>query len=84
MVYCERYFSRWFTGGGIENDVFENLILVTHNWLKLPVPLRPRKKIQVEWINGFPAAENPAAVHFKKAGYEQDGKNLVLWPSALI
>ncbi len=83
VLYCERYLSRWYTFGHLDEVDFESLVRLTHDRLRLPEPLRPRKKIDVETINGVPAAESPHAGSFLNAGYEADGSNLVLWPSAL-
>jgi len=82
-LYCERYFSRWYTFGHLDEVDFERLVRLTHERLRLPEPFRPRRKIDVETINGAPASESPHAGIFLKAGYETDGSHLVLWPSAL-
>ena len=82
-VYCERYFSRWFTTDDLEEEDLAELIMLTRNWLMLPEPYRPKKKIRVEMVNGIAAADSHSAGRFMQAGFEKDGTNLVLWPSAL-
>ncbi len=83
VLYCERYFARWFILADMSGEEFEKVVKLTRNRQILPEPFRPKKKIKVESINGMPAAESPFAKHFMHAGYEKDGSYLVLWPSAL-
>jgi hypothetical protein len=82
-MYCERYFARWYVFIKLSGEEFEGLVKLTRNRQILPEPFRPRKKIEVETINGVPAVESPFVKHFIRAGYEKDGTRLVLWPSAL-
>jgi ATP-dependent Lhr-like helicase len=83
IVYTENFFSRWFTTQGVNGDDLGGIVALTRNWLKMPEPLRTKRKIVVEHINRVPAAASPLISAFLSVGYEQDGTNLILWPSAL-
>jgi ATP-dependent Lhr-like helicase len=54
-----------------------------HQNLKMPYPLKPGTRFEIQQINNHPAAESPFADHLLKTGFEKDGAKLVLWPSAM-
>ncbi len=83
IVYTENFFTRWFTAQQVSGHDLDGIIMLTKNWLKMPEPFRPKRKIVVEHIDRVPAGASPLVAAFQSAGYEQDGTSVILWPSAL-
>jgi ATP-dependent Lhr-like helicase len=52
-------------------------------YLKMPYPIRPVKRIEIHQINNLPATASPLAPHLLETGFEKDGAHLVLWPSGV-
>ncbi|NOY59965.1 MAG: hypothetical protein GXO75_13695 [Calditrichaeota bacterium] len=83
MVYSENFGNRLWTCEQFKAEHLADLIEALKIWLKLPEPLRPRKKLEIAFIDENPAAKSPFAPEFFRNGFETDGNKLVLWPSAL-
>lgn len=84
IAYSENYGRRlWFMQGfGI--DWLPAMIEQLKNWLRLPADLRPRQKLTIASIDGQPAAHHTLHQTFLQAGFELSGRQLVLWPSAVL
>ena len=82
IVYSERYFRRLFVVDDFSQSSWTKLTRILQCYLKMPVPLRPANRIEIQQINNQPAASSPFAVYLLKTGFEMDGISLVLWPSA--
>jgi len=52
-------------------------------WLRLPDPIRPRKRIEIASVDDAPAAASPMATALLRHGFEIEGEKLALWPSAV-
>ncbi len=83
VFYCENYGARLTALTKIEDHHLMAVIDLLKNWLRLPETLRPRKRLEIESIDGQAASEHPWHKDFVKGGFEQDRKKLVLWPSAV-
>jgi Fe2+ transport system protein FeoA len=51
--------------------------------MRLPASLKQKRKIIIEMINGKPATYWEYKSILLSMGFEEDGKNLVLWPSGV-
>jgi hypothetical protein len=83
MVYAENYGNRLCSLAGATEDQLAAALACLRQFLLLPEPLRPRKRIEIETWNGLPAANTPAAVWLQQHGFEKEGQSMVLWPSRL-
>ncbi len=83
ILYSERYFQRFFVLVDFPQYTWEKLTRMLQTYLKMPYPLKPGNRIEIQQINNHPAAESPFAGHLLKTGFEKDGAKLVLWPSAM-
>jgi hypothetical protein len=83
VVYAESYGSRlWSLAGATEEQLAASLACL-REFLLLPEPLRPRKRIEVESWNDAPIIDSPAATWLEKHGFEKEEHKMVLWPSGL-
>lgn len=82
ILYCERYFQRLFVLDDIPQHTWKKLARLLQSYLKMPYPLKPRNRFEIQQIDNHPAATSPFAVHLLKTGFEKDGAQLVLWPSS--
>jgi ATP-dependent Lhr-like helicase len=81
VVYAENYGSRlWSLAGATEEQLAASLACL-RQFLLLPEPLRPRKRIEVEMWNGAVVAATPAAEWLQRHGFEKEEQKMVLWPS---
>lgn len=83
LLYLENYGSRIFTTNKTTLELCVEFPEYVKNWLRLPEPIRPRKKIEILQIDGVDAARHELATVLIKKGFEMDGETLVLWPSNL-
>jgi ATP-dependent Lhr-like helicase len=81
--YSENYGSRLWLSAAANEFQGETIAGLLKSFLLLPSDLRPRSRLQVEQIDGIAAAEHPAAGILRANKFEQEGKMLVLWPSAV-
>ncbi len=83
VVYAENYGSRlWSLAGAAEEQLVTSLACL-RQFLLLPEPLRPRRRIEVESWNGTPVTATPAAEWLQRHGFEKEEDKMVLWPSRL-
>ncbi len=83
IVYSERYFQRLFVVDDFSQASCTKLTRILQSYLKMPFPFKPANRIEIQQINNQPAASSPFAVYLLKTGFEMDGTNLILWPSAI-
>jgi ATP-dependent helicase Lhr and Lhr-like helicase len=83
LVYLENFALRLWTLRGVAPSHLQALAGQIKNWLRLPEPYRPRKKIEIAQINGCPASSSRYAENFTGQDFEIDGDSLVLWPSKI-
>jgi ATP-dependent Lhr-like helicase len=83
VLYGENFFDRLSITGDLSEDDFVNIAQFFKAWLKLPSTLRSKNHIEINQINDTAAALSKYADQFLTIGYEKDGNNLVLWPSAI-
>jgi len=83
VIYLENFGNRlWFLK--YPNEVMTKFLVEKFKfWLLLPDPFRPRKKIEIEEINGIPAIKNKFMDLFLSNGFEHESKKLTLWPSGI-
>ncbi|MGH7454727.1 MAG: Lhr family helicase, partial [bacterium] len=81
VVYAENYGSRlWSLASATEEQLGASLACL-RQFLLLPEPLRPRKRIEVESWNGMPVTATPAIAWLQRHGFEKEEEKMVLWPS---
>jgi ATP-dependent Lhr-like helicase len=83
VLYSENYGSRLWTLNSFKKQNMEKIVDSLKIWLRLPVRFRPRKKIEIESINGGQATDSDLADIFYSFGFEREGSSIVLWPSGL-
>ncbi|MCZ6820785.1 MAG: hypothetical protein O7G31_15045, partial [Calditrichaeota bacterium] len=83
VMYSENYGTRVRRLAKIPQDKMDACVGVIKSLLQLPPDIRPRRKIEIEEINGQPATACKLAEVFLRNGFERDGSKLVLWPSGL-
>jgi ATP-dependent Lhr-like helicase len=83
MVYAENYGSRLWRLAGATEEQLGAALACLRQFLLLPEPLRPRKRIEVETWNGAPIVATPAAQWLQRHGFEKEEEKMVLWPSRL-
>jgi ATP-dependent Lhr-like helicase len=81
VVYAENYGSRLWSLAGATAEHLGASLACLRQFLLLPEPLRPRKRIEVEMWNGAPVTSTPAAEWLQRHGFEKEEQKLVLWPS---
>lgn len=82
-VYAENYGSRLWSLAGATEEPLAAALACLREFLLLPEPLRPRKRIEVETWNDAPIMNSPAATWLQKHGFEKEEHKMVLWPSGL-
>ncbi|MCD4693157.1 MAG: hypothetical protein K8R79_09595 [Calditrichales bacterium] len=83
VLYSENYASRLWTLDDLSEDTVESITGLIKNWLKLRQGIKPKRRIEIETIDGESAAQNKSADLFIKCGFEKNGNKLVLWQSAV-
>jgi ATP-dependent Lhr-like helicase len=83
IMACEHYFRRILVLEELSRRTWQKFSQLARGYLKIPSPLRPVNRIEIQQINYLPAAPNPLAHHLVESGFEIDGNKLVLWPSAM-
>ncbi|MCI0695694.1 hypothetical protein L0337_27290 [candidate division KSB1 bacterium] len=81
VVYAENYGSRLWSLAGATEEQLAAALACLRQFLLLPEPLRPRKRIEVESWNGKPVTTTPAAAWLQRHGFEKEEEKMVLWPS---
>lgn len=81
VVYAENYGSRLWSLAGAAEEQFGPALACLRQFLLLPEPLRPRKRIEVESWNGIPVTATPALAWLQRHGFEKEEEKMVLWPS---
>lgn len=83
IIYAENYGARLQSLAGATTEQLASALVGLRQFLQLPEPLRPRKRIEVETWNGAPVLTTPAAAWLRQHGFEKEAEKLVLWPSQL-
>jgi hypothetical protein len=83
VMYSENFFQRLSIRAELPEQKLGLIARTIREYLKMPRPLRPRNRIEVQQINAQPASRSPFAVQLIKAGFEKNGQQLVLWPSVV-
>jgi ATP-dependent Lhr-like helicase len=83
IVYLENFASRLCFLKDFKNDFVYEIISQIKSKLLLPQDIRPRKKIEIQQINGEPATSFELSDDFLANGFEKNGDVLELWPSGL-
>lgn len=83
VLYSENYGTRLQSLTKIVDNMVDSLAAAMKTWLWLLDPIRPRRRIEIESIDGHPAAGCSLVEAFMRNGFERDGEKLVLWPSGI-
>ena len=83
IIYAENYGLRLRSLAGATDESLASALACLRQFLQLPDPLRPRKRIEVETWNEAPVVNTPAAAWLQQHGFEREQEKLVLWPSRL-
>jgi ATP-dependent Lhr-like helicase len=83
VCYCENYASRIHMLKSYNKEMIGDIIIQIKSWFMLPDYLRPRKRIEIESINGNVAMGSDLAMEFISQGFEKEVNKLVLWPSGV-
>lgn len=83
VIYGENLFSKLSSAAHLSSDDFTAIACYFSEWLKLPLTLRPKNRIEILQINDHPAATGKFASQLLKIGYAKEGQALILWPSAV-
>jgi ATP-dependent helicase Lhr and Lhr-like helicase len=81
VLYAENYGSRLWSLSGATGEQVEPALACLRQFLLLPEPLRPRKRIEVESWNGKPVTATSAVEWLQPHGFEKEDEKMVLWPS---
>ncbi|MCB9512593.1 MAG: DEAD/DEAH box helicase [Deferribacteres bacterium] len=81
VVYSENFGTRLFALADFAEAHLDELVERCKNWLHLHTDLRPRRRIEIQQIDGKSAAKHAEAAKFLQAGFERERDKLVLWPS---
>jgi len=81
IIYAENYGTRLYSLAGATDEQLASALACLRQFLQLPEPLRPRKRIEVEAWNGAPIVSTPAAGWLQQQGFEKEDQRMVLWPS---
>jgi ATP-dependent Lhr-like helicase len=81
IVYAENYGSRLWSLTGAAAEQCGVALTCLREFLLLPEPLRPRRRIEVETWNGTPVVVTRAAEWLQQHGFEKEEEKMVLWPS---
>jgi ATP-dependent Lhr-like helicase len=83
IIYAENYGARLRSLTGATDEQLAAGLGCLRQFLLLPEPLRPRKRIEVETWNDAPIVDTPAAAWLQQHGFEKEMHKLALWPSGL-
>lgn len=83
VIVAENYAGRLHLLLRFHPSHLSALIESLKDLLRLPVERRPRKRLEIEKIDGTDARESGYATEFLQQGFEVEGKKLVLWPSGV-
>jgi ATP-dependent Lhr-like helicase len=83
VLYAENWFHKLSCTADMSKDDFATIVPSFSSWLKMPVDWRPQKRIKIGWINDHPAINSQFAEQLIQLGYEKEGDDLFLWPSAI-
>lgn len=83
IIYAENYGMRLRSLAGATDEALASGLACLRQFLQLPEPLRPRKRIEVETWNEAPVINTPAAAWLQQHGFEKEAEKIVLWPSRL-
>jgi len=83
IIYAENYGARLQSLAGATAELLASALACLRQFLQLPEPLRPRKRIEVETWDDTPVISTPAAAWLQQHGFEKEAEKLVLWPSQL-
>jgi ATP-dependent Lhr-like helicase len=64
-----------------DEETAAGCVAAMKRWLRLPEGVRPGRKLEVQEINGQPAAKWKLVHVFLRGGFEPHGERLILWPS---
>ena len=79
ILVCENHFERLLTLRNLSETVWQSVIQLLKDHLKMPYSLRKQNRIEIYQINHRPVAEDPLANRLLDSGFEKDGDRLVLW-----
>ncbi len=82
-LYSENYGTRLCTLIPVNEPMVDALAANMKVWLRLPDPIRPRKRIEILSVDDAPAVTSPMMKALLQHGFEIEGDKLVLWPSAV-
>jgi len=83
VLYSENYGHRIWVLADYRSELIESVINELKSWLKLPEHIRPRRKIEIEFIDGKIAVDSVLSQDLLNYGFERNNKKLVLWPSGI-
>jgi len=81
IIYAENYGARLRRLAGATDEQLATALGCLRQFLLLPEPLRPRKRIEVETWNDAPIVNTPVAAWLQQHGFEKEEQRMVLWPS---
>ncbi|MDZ7312092.1 MAG: hypothetical protein ONB45_12555 [candidate division KSB1 bacterium] len=83
VVYAENFGTRlWRLAAATDEQLAASLVCL-RQFLLLPEPFRPRKRLEVETWDGAPVTATPAVAWLQQHGFEREEQKMVLWPSRL-
>jgi ATP-dependent Lhr-like helicase len=83
VCYSENYATQICTLKSFQKSMLEEIIRQIKSIMLLPTYLRPRKRIEIEFIDHDIAPNSQYGKKFISNGFEREGEKLVLWPSGL-
>jgi len=83
IVYAENFGARLQRLAGATDEQLAAALAGLRQFLLLPEPLRPRKRIEIETWNDAPIVNTPAAAWLQQHGFEKEEQRMVLWPSQI-
>jgi len=83
VCYSENYTAQIWTLKAFQKSMLEEIIGQIKSIMLLPPDLRPRKRIEIEFIDHDMASSSQYGKDFISNGFEREGEKLVLWPSGL-
>jgi ATP-dependent Lhr-like helicase len=79
ILVSENHFQRLLALRNLSESMWQAVIQLLKDHLKMPYPLKKHNRIEIHQINHLPAVEGPFAKRLMDSGFEKDGDNLVLW-----
>lgn len=83
LIYCENFAASLILLKNAERRHVQHFCEAVKFWLKTPAWTRTRKKIQIDTLDGIEIIKHEWFREFLAAGFEQENKSIVLWPSAV-